>query len=168
MIRTITVSTLLMGLFTILQSTILQKIAIFGVIPDLALLVLVYIAVRNGSMEGQISGFLSGIVVDVVSGSFLGFSVLVKTVIGFLYGIIHGKLFIDALIGPFVLAFTATVLKGALYAFLGLIFPGSIPSFVLLGKVLWLEALYNAILAPFLFGLLNLVKRYLVTVRNRD
>jgi rod shape-determining protein MreD len=163
MIRAIASSTILMSLLAIMQSRIFQGIAIFGVIPDISLVVLVYCAIKNGSMEGQVSGFLSGITFDVISSAPLGFNVLVRTLLGFLYGIFQGKLFIDILIGPFLLAFTATLLKIGMGTLLGLIFPGSMASIAVIGRVVFIEALYNAIIAPPVFLLLNLLKKLFVT-----
>ncbi|HVP18717.1 MAG TPA: rod shape-determining protein MreD, partial [Spirochaetia bacterium] len=45
----------------LLQSTLLNRIAIRGVRPDLALIVLIFVSMRRGSMVGQVSGFASGI-----------------------------------------------------------------------------------------------------------
>jgi rod shape-determining protein MreD len=167
MIRSITWSVLFMSLFAFMQSTILQKIAVFGVIPDIALVVLVFTSIKNGSMEGQVSGFLSGITLDVISSAPLGFNVLVRTLLGYLYGLFHQKLFVDVLIGPFLLVFTATLLKAGMGALLGLVFPGSIAFFPSMGKIVLIEALYNAIASPVIFALLGLLKGLLLTEGRR-
>ncbi len=163
MIRSIAWTTALMALLAYMQSTIMQRIAVFGVVPDAALVVLVFCSIRNGSMEGQVSGFLSGLAFDPISGSPLGFNVLIRTVIGHLYGVFHQKFFIDAFVGPFVLLFTATLLKAGLGALLGLAFPGSIALHAAMGRSVLLEALYNSLLAIPLFLILGLLKGLFLT-----
>jgi uncharacterized Tic20 family protein len=49
-LRAIVVAFVIMAACVALQSTILGKIAILGVRPDLALIVLVFVALRRGSM----------------------------------------------------------------------------------------------------------------------
>jgi rod shape-determining protein MreD len=167
MIRSIVWSAVFMSIFAFMQSTICQRIAIFGVVPDIALVVLVFTSIKNGSMEGQVSGFLSGITFDVISSAPLGFNVLVRTLLGYLYGLFHQKLFVDVLIGPFLLVFTATLLKTGMGSFLGLVFPGSISFFPSLGKIVLIEALYNAVIAPVVFLILRLFKGLLLTEGRR-
>ncbi|MCK5007202.1 MAG: rod shape-determining protein MreD, partial [Spirochaetales bacterium] len=63
----------LIAVAVVLQSTLLHWVAVRGVIPDLGLIVLVFVAIRRGSMTAQLSGFASGVVEDVLSLSPLGF-----------------------------------------------------------------------------------------------
>jgi rod shape-determining protein MreD len=49
----------------------------------------------------------------------------------------------------------ATVAKAALYLVLYILMAGAVPSYTLAGPVLWLEILFNTVLAPFLFLLLK-------------
>src|SRR5512135_2948084 len=87
----------------VLQSTILGRVAIRGVRPDLAMLVLVFVSVRRGPMVGQVSGFATGFLEDLMNVSPLGFHSLMRTIIGFLYGLLSGNVFIDPFLMPIVL-----------------------------------------------------------------
>ncbi|MBP7494342.1 MAG: hypothetical protein KA771_02520 [Spirochaetales bacterium] len=49
-------------LLVILQSTLLNKIAIQGVKPDLSLLSMIYLSNKNGKILGQTLGFCSELV----------------------------------------------------------------------------------------------------------
>jgi len=142
----------------VLQSTILSKIAIRGVRPDLALIVLVFVSLRRGSMVGQVTGFASGFIEDLMNVSPLGFHSLLKTVIGFLYGLFSGNVFIDPFLMPIILTIAATILKGFVSGLISSIFGIAASGFITFAGRLWIEVGYNAVLAPFLFALLNLVK----------
>ena len=139
----------------LLQSTVLGWLAVAGVKPDVSLIVLVFIALRKGSMIGQVSGFLTGVIEDLLSLSPLGFHALIKTVLGYLYGKVRGNLFVDAVIAPVVLVSVATLAKGLLSAVLGAVFLIPAANFGLFLGDIWIELLYNGLLAPFLFALLR-------------
>jgi rod shape-determining protein MreD len=152
------VAFVLLAACVVLQSTILGRIAILGVRPDLALVVLVFVALRRGSMTAQVAGFASGIVEDLVSVSPVGFHMLLRTLIGFLYGLFSGNVFVDPLLMPIVLTVAATILKGVVSGLVSLVFGLTSSGFGYFAGRLWLEAGYNALAAPFLFALLNLLK----------
>lgn len=155
----ITLFTLLaVGVCIMLQSTLLGRIAIRGVRPDLALIVLVFVSLRRGSMVGQVSGFVSGFLEDLMNVSPLGFHSLLKTVIGYLYGVFSGNVFVDPFLMPMVLAVVATILKGVLAGVVSAVFGIASSGFITFTGRLWIEVAYNGVLAPFLFALLNLFK----------
>jgi rod shape-determining protein MreD len=157
-LKALVVAFVLLAACVVLQSTILGRIAILGVRPDLALIVLVFVALRRGSMTGQVAGFTSGIVEDLVSASPVGFHMLLRTLIGFLYGLFSGNVFVDPLLMPIVLTVVATILKGLISGIVSLVFGLKASGFLYFTGRLWIEAGYNALAAPFLFALLNLLK----------
>ncbi|TFG59435.1 MAG: rod shape-determining protein MreD [Spirochaetales bacterium] len=142
---------------TILQTTLLRKLSILGATPDLSLILLVFFANTLGSMRAQVTGFLGGIVEDVLSLSPLGFHTLIKTITGYLFGITKGKIFIDPIIIPIVLVLVASFLK----AVLGILFIGLFRITVIEGAFsvkLWVEIGMNSLLAPFIFAFMKLFK----------
>ena len=55
--------------------------------PDLILILLIYVAIRNGKIKGTSTGFTFGLIEDlIVSVGFLGLSSLTKSVTGFIMG----------------------------------------------------------------------------------
>jgi rod shape-determining protein MreD len=155
----VTLSTVVaMVICILLQSTILSKIAIRGVRPDLALIVLIFVSMRRGSMVGQVSGFATGFLEDLMNVSPLGFHSLMRTVIGYAYGLLSGNMFIDPILLPIVLTVIATILKGILAGIISAIFGIEASGFITFTGRLWIEVGYNGVIAPFLFALLNLFK----------
>jgi rod shape-determining protein MreD len=150
----------------LLQSTVLGHIAIDTVRPDLALIILVFVSLRRGSMVGQASGFLSGILEDFMSVSPLGFHPLMRVVIGYLYGLFSGAVFVDPFLMPMILTVVATLIKGVLSGLISTIFGLSSSGFLYFTGRLWIEVGYNAVLSPFLFALLNLFKVFKQTEKK--
>jgi rod shape-determining protein MreD len=159
-LRAILLAILALAVCILLQSTLLGFVAIRKVKPDLSLIVLVFVAMRRGSMVGQISGFASGFLEDFMNHSPLGFHSLIKTLIGFLYGALSGNMLIDPFIMPIVLTIVATLLKGFLAGVTSVLFGIDSVGFQGFTGPLWIEAAYNGIIAPALFALLNLAKPF--------
>ena len=66
----------------ILQTTLLANITFRNVKPDFPLIMIILISNYLGSIKGQLIGFSAGLVEDFLSLSPLGFSALIKLVIG--------------------------------------------------------------------------------------
>lgn len=80
-------SGILIGLI-ILQLGInwLLPVTSYKITPDVTLIGIVYISINKGKIVGSVSGFFSGLVLDLISFSFLGLSTLSKTSAGFFAG----------------------------------------------------------------------------------
>ncbi len=68
----------------ILHMSFLDLIAVSGIAPDLLLLMTVWIAVSEGRIAGMFAGFMSGILLDIISDDVLGTNALAKTIAGFI------------------------------------------------------------------------------------
>ncbi|TVQ22573.1 MAG: rod shape-determining protein MreD [Spirochaetaceae bacterium] len=149
---------LVLAAAAVIQSTLLPAAAVAGVTPDLVLVVLVFVAQRNGVMTGQTCGFVAGLVVDAMGLAPLGFYALSYTVIGAAVGATRGKVFVDPIVMPFVFIVAAMVVKGVIGFLVAWLFgiAGVAPR-VFSGAYL-IEIAYSGLLAPVLFGLLGLAK----------
>ncbi len=152
---------------SLLQSTWLQTIAVFSVIPDLALLVVVFVAFQNVRTEGIAVGFLSGLVQDFISSAPLGFNAFVRTVVSFGFNLISGNFYIDRILMPMLFGASATLVKALATAAVAVAFPAFVHGYDFLDRILWIETAYNAVLAPVLFFILGLLGPLFVTARNR-
>lgn len=70
----------------LLQTTFIPFLSVAGFLPDLLLIWVVYITVTRGQMEGTVTGFVVGLLQDVVTMQFFGLTALTKTVAGFVAG----------------------------------------------------------------------------------
>jgi rod shape-determining protein MreD len=143
----------------LLQSTVLGRLSVYiRAVPDLALDILVFSAYINGTMTGQLTGFFSGFLIDLLSVSPLGFNALVRTLIGALTGLLKGTFFLDTILLPMILCAGATAFKALVTFLLHLFFNEAVPTYSLFGLTLWIEMGLNTALAPLLFGLLKLFR----------
>lgn len=161
-------STLILIALTLVQTTWLAPIAIFGARPDLGLLAMVWMAYRNGPVVGVSSGFISGLVDDVMSAAPLGFSAFIKSLLSWAASFLHGSIELDRVLMPMLLGAASTLAKAGASLFLGLMFKTSVETYDLLGRRFWVEVAYNALLAPLLFLLLGLLFRLIDGERKRE
>ena len=70
----------------LLQSTLLQKIAIGSITPNLLLILCVSMGLMRGRKSGLWTGFFSGLLVDLFYGSVFGFYALIYMYAGFFSG----------------------------------------------------------------------------------
>jgi rod shape-determining protein MreD len=70
----------------LLQTTFLPFITLGGYLPDIFIIYLVYIALRRGQIEATVSGFIIGLLQDIITTHFFGLAALSKTIAGFVAG----------------------------------------------------------------------------------
>lgn len=158
--------TILIAVFIILQTTVFKNIRLFGIRPDFALIIFLFTSARQGSFRSQVTGFATGLVQDFLSLAPLGFNAFVRTVIGYLYGLLRGSFFIDPIFFPILIVVIGTLLKYFLSYVLMLVFVSSASAATVFSARMWIEMGINGFFAPFIFALLKLFK--FIPVRERD
>jgi len=158
-------SLLLSALFIILQSTLIQKISIYGVVPDIALIVIVFTSNSMGAMRGQLLGFSAGLLQDILSSGPLGFNALIRSVTGHIFGKIKGKLFLDSILLPVLFIATASLFKELLTLVTGFLFL-PVDAISYFSRDFFIELGLNAFLAPFIFAFLKLLGLYRINDKD--
>ena len=144
----------------IVETSILSNISFLPAVPDLALICVLYFSFLNGKNYGQVSGFLSGLLLDFLSGSPLGFNCLYRTVIGYLSGVFRRTINSSGFIVPSVIGLLATILKVFLIWLIALFFK-SIKIYNIFTFSFLFELVMNVLLTPLMFKFLNSFRRIL-------
>lgn len=92
-----------------LQSTFFARFNLFGVAPDLVLVIVVSHALLYGPISGSLWGLVGGLFLDLASGGILGINILLKTALGFGIGLFERTVFKDNLLVPTILVVFATL-----------------------------------------------------------
>ncbi len=107
-----------MLMLVLIQTTVLRLASLEGIVPDLLAIWVVYIAIKEGQLSGTIWGFATGLLLDLVSGNFIGLSALTKTLLGFIAGYFYGENKVHMILSsyrfPLILVF-ASLVHNALY-----------------------------------------------------
>ena len=90
-------------LLVLLQTTLVRYMAVEMVGPDIVLIWVVYLALREGQATAITSGFFLGLAVDLLSGSdsLIGLAALSKTVAGFTAGFFFNENKLLQILGGF-------------------------------------------------------------------
>ena len=150
----------------ILQVTIGSRITIFGVPPNFVFLVVIALALVEGSVAGCIAGFVGGLLFDLLGSSVVGPHALVLCIVGYVAGLLQANMFAEGWTLPVSVVFVASlgseVAYGAVMAILGVGVP-FIRSFV---AVMLPSAVYNAALAVLFYPVLASFLRRDRTVKS--
>jgi rod shape-determining protein MreD len=136
------------------QASLLAPLSLGGIKPDLALALLYIIGLLTGPMEAALAGIAIGLVQDIGSASFIGFSGLTKGLIGFSAGLL-GRRVLDLTSRSnsiFLAAFS--LLEGIVIAFFLQMFYGSVPFLSLTISRILPQALYTGVLGAVLLKLI--------------
>lgn len=95
----------------VLQSVLAPAIGIAGARPDFTLMVVLLVALREGSAGGALAGFIAGLFVDLNSAQPLGATSLVNALIGFGVGSLGDRLVRDSGLARAVVVLIATTFR---------------------------------------------------------
>jgi len=142
---------LLVTISVIASLVIQSQISIFGVTPNMTVVVAYYLGIKSGAIKGMALGSIIGIIEDSVSGGILGPNLMGKGMVGFLGSFSAGSLFMWTPLLGLISIFVLTVLDGGVVYLSRSIF-GTAP-----GSLSWV--VFTLVAQGFLnAGLGNLIK----------
>src|SRR5574344_3035119 len=156
MIKSFSISTILILCAALLESSVLANIAILPAVPDVVLLCVLYFSIENGKLMGESTGFISGVFIDFLSACPFGLNCLLRTIIGFVGGMFNKTLNTDGFFIPALLGFCATIIKALLLWLISFLYPSSVVSYNPFTLLFLFELVFNTILTPVLFKFLGL------------
>ncbi|MBP5602836.1 MAG: rod shape-determining protein MreD [Treponema sp.] len=169
MVKSLFISTLFLFAATIIESSILSNISFLLVVPDLVLICSIYFSLLNGKVYGEVSGFISGVFLDFLTGVPFGFNCVFRTLMGYLFGLFSETIIISGLVIPMVSVAIGTVAKKLLIFFISLLFPKlSLNISSIISYQFLFEFAANIILAPIVFKFLSFFKRNLSIRDTKD
>ena len=100
----------------LLQASWIDSLAIYGIAPDIVIIILVFIAFTRGQIEATVLGFISGLIIDIYdSGTRLGTNALANSLIGFFAGYTRGGIAAETLRAQVTILFAATLLHDTIF-----------------------------------------------------
>lgn len=147
-------------LFSI-QTTWLGMFSVGGVVPDLALIWVVYCGAHCSRTMGIGSGIVTGILQDSLSGGLLGVNTLSKSFIGFFFAALKDKFYVEGVIPVAFFLVASSIFDGLVFYFsMNTVLKGEVASSFLY-QSLPAYSIYNGVVGPVLFLLLNQFNNWL-------
>jgi rod shape-determining protein MreD len=134
----------------LIQSTFIGILPL-KVKPDLVFVVVVLFALLNGERSGMVVGSLAGLLQDILRGRLIGMNLLALALTSYAVGWLENKIFKDNFLVPVVVVFLASLLHG-LFMIMFTRIAGLDSSWQIGLRIGLIEALYNTILVPLIYG----------------
>jgi rod shape-determining protein MreD len=133
----------------LVQSTVLARLTLAGVRPDLLVLAVVSVAVATDPTTGAVFGFVAGLVADLLFDLPVGVSALVYTAVGFAVGTVRVYVTSHRPLVHLVLAGAASLASVWCCGLLLRVF--DLSSWAAVARAGPLVAVYNLLLTPFVY-----------------
>jgi rod shape-determining protein MreD len=148
----------LLVVVAVIQATVMPHVALWGVFPDLPLLIVVSWTLLRGAREGMVWGFIAGMAVDLFSGAPFGAATLSLIAVGFLSGFGEATVFRTHIALPLVTMFLATIVYDLIFLLVIQISGRTVSWLDSLFRVVLPSAVLNALLTPVVFGAMRLLR----------
>ena len=146
----------LVGIFlVVLQTTFLHLLPIGPVVPDLILVLCVYLGLYHPSVGAALGSFLLGYSIDIVSSPILGFNAFAMSLVYLAVYLCSRSIWLHHPIVSSVVVLLAALVKGAAMVVIWAIFLSVDGFWVGAARYMLWEALLAALLAPLVFALLR-------------
>lgn len=153
-----TIIVLVLGLLAVfVQGTLLKSVLPELPVPDLLLILVVYLAFYDSSPLGAVLTFVLGLQFDLFSEMLLGPRAGSLVIVYGVLAALSQRLFVESLFAAFVSVFLSSVVNSVVYIIL---LSDAKPTHAYFFYIALLEALFTALIAPFLFkGLKRILQR---------
>lgn len=158
--KSILVSSASAILLLFIQSTWLSRGIVLGVIPNLAMSVLLFTSFINKNGHGIIAAFMTGIVADMLSASPIGYFAFLFSSCAYLTTLTSYVTEKDAVVIPFLLGAVATIVMGLLSRILLWLFSADIHAYQIFSVEFGVELIMNGLFTTFIFFLLSFIQPF--------
>jgi rod shape-determining protein MreD len=138
----------------VLQSTALHVLTGGAAVPDIPLVLCVYLGLHQHSIGGALGAFVLGYVQDSFSGTVIGLNAFGMCLVFLLVYLTSRRLWVDNLVSKVVVVFLATVVKTAAVTVLIFVFVSPVSVSARALSSLLLQAVLTAAIGPPVFSLI--------------
>ncbi len=152
----ILITSIILLVANVLQSTLLDGIRIRGISPNFNVMIIVSFALLRGSKEGSIIGFFAGLLTDIVFSTSRGYLAIVGAGIGYFCGKFNKDFYRENLVLPFLLTLISTTIYGFVVS-LPFLLRGKIKYIYFIRNIIFPEIIYTIILSIIVYQLVYII-----------
>jgi len=131
----------------LIQTAVVPFLKIGGIQPDLVLIVIAVYAFIEGPVVGTVTGFVGGLLQDLVTIRNMGLSALSKTIAGYLAGLAKKNVASENLALPVIAVFLISLSTQTIYILLSFLVGDAIPFQKIFFRIIAPRAIYDGLLA---------------------
>lgn len=144
-----------------LQATYIQHIRIRGVVPNIAIIIIVSFALIRGSLEGAIVGFFAGLLQDMYYGTTMGFYSLLGMYIGYICGKPNQKFYRENYLLPFGLVVASTFMYEIIIYVTSFLIRGKTDFTYFLNHMILPCVVYTGVVSLFIYRIIYVINEKL-------
>jgi rod shape-determining protein MreD len=129
----------------ILQTTVLQNIAIMDIKPNVMLILVVCIGFIKGGTDGLYVGIISGLLHDCYYSSYIGSNLFLYSVIGYFVGSICNNFYKENILAPMITTAIASFCYDFLYYVINILLKGYTGILYFLRWIIVPSVVYNCL-----------------------
>lgn len=152
----------------LLQTTIFQTLSIASVSPNLLIVLTSVIGFMRGKTEGMITGFFSGLLLDISMGTTLGCYALIYMLCGYVNGFFAKRFYPENLKLPILSILLSDLYLNLVIWLVMFAMRGRTSLFWYLIHIILPELVYTAIVAVVLYLVILAIDRQLETIEKRS
>ncbi len=145
----------------VLQSSMFHYISLFGIMPNLLLILVVSTAYMRGRNPGLLVGFFSGLLVDLIFGGVIGLYALLYLLIGYFIGFLHKFYSNDDFTLPILFVAVSDFLYGFFYYVFEFLLRSRLNFLFYLRRFILPEMIYTVAASILLYKLLHTINNLL-------
>ena len=127
----------------VLESAFFPFISLAGVVPNLTMILVICLALRQDNDKGALIGFAAGLTKDIVVGRMIGVSGITFMLIGYFIGKYNHKIFPDHLTTPLILTLLGTLFHEGVYLLFVFFMGYQIDLLLAVSQVWIVQVIYN-------------------------
>lgn len=152
----------------LLQSTLFQELAFASISPNLLIVVVSAFGFMRGKKEGLWIGFFTGLLLDIFTGSILGFYALLYMYIGYLNGFFRKMFYPEDIKLPMLLIAVSDFGCNLIIYFFLFLFRGKFQFPYYLFNIIIPELVYTMVVTIFLYFIILKINQKLESIEKRS
>lgn len=144
-----------------LQSNFFNWFTISGIMPNLFVILVLFIGLFANKTMGTIYGIIIGLILDLIIGNKVGIYAVGLGIIGFLAGLFDKNFSKDSRITIMVMVLASTIIFEVIRYLLNYVLLSNSLELVNFAKILFIEVIYNLILTIIFYPLMQKVGYYI-------
>ncbi len=145
----------------VLQGTLFSYLNLGNTCPNLLLILSVSLGLMRGRKTGLLTGFFSGLLIDIFFSSYIGFFALLLMYLGYFGGAFHRVFFADDIKLPLTLIFTTDMIYGFICYLFFFLLKGDLNISFYLMNICIPECVYTVLIAILFYPILRWINRLL-------
>jgi len=158
---------LLVSICYLLQITVFKSLAFVSVSPNLLIILVSSIGFMRGRKEGLLVGFVSGFIVDMFFGGFIGLNALFYMTIGYLNGFFQKQFFKDDIKLPMALILGSDFLFNIFIYVAYFLLRGRVQFGFYLVNIIIPELIYTLVISILLYYIILKINRKLEAIEKK-